>query len=799
MLRGTLFGAGLLFTISAAQAQLTNGLLAYWNFEDDVLDQQPATSGTSGTSANDGTINGGVTFDTGMSAGFGKAASFDGVAGSYISVPDPEGDTNDIDRTGADMSLSVWMKATSWTKGWQGIVVHGEGQDYRIARSGDGSPTQFAAVAGTTDIVSGSTYGAAPDGDGNWHHIVITAVNGGEAVFYVDGVQEGTSTGLGDPTVSIAPSGNATANTLFIGGNSERENRDFHGLLDDVAIWDRALTPEEVAVIHSEGTSGNALTTLLDQNDNDNDDLPNAWENLFGLDPEDNTGDNGADGDPDMDTISNIDEFNNGTSPILNDTDGDGLFDNEENNSGNFVSATNTGTDPNKKDTDGDGLDDKVENNSGDFVDATMTGSNPHVVDTDSDTMPDNYEVINLQDPNTIDGGLDPDSDTINNLAEFGAGTDPQKEDTDDDFANDNVEAANMTNPLVPDTDGDGILDGYETKNGFQSYISPTDTGTDPLVADTDLDGFDDNAEIALGTDPTDIGSVPPPSTLPIFDDFEDNSLDVGLWKTVTNTVPQDNKGTNFGGSVSEEGGNIQFANRGYLYTATEFDPALVGGIQISGELTFLTTQDVVSILTRSDATPSDSYGEVTSGVQFSLNANGDNVGITARNGDHTVENAVVDGMIDFQANVVYTFTVIDDGDGALSLVVTDKEAPENTISVSAELTNDISDNNHVVVHNREGNRTSNLHQIEIESFLGSASNEILEISYDSAGDQFTLTWESRAGISYYIYSSPDLIDFSNEVADDLAGEAGSTTFTFDNPEPGLNKLFFLVGPPPAN
>ncbi|MDB4507230.1 hypothetical protein N9055_03340, partial [Akkermansiaceae bacterium] len=174
-------------------------------------------------------------------------------------------------------------------------------------------------------------------------------------------------------------------------------------------------------------------------------------------------------------------------------------------------------------------------------------------------------------------------------------------------------------------------------------------------------------------------------------------------------------------------------------------------------------------------------------------------VGITARNGDHTVENAVVDGMIDFQANVVYTFTVIDDGDGALSLVVTDKEAPENTISVSAELTNDISDNNHVVVHNREGNRTSNLHQIEIESFLGSASNEILEISYDSAGDQFTLTWESRAGISYYIYSSPDLIDFSNEVADDLAGEAGSTTFTFDNPEPGLNKLFFLVGPPPAN
>ncbi|MDB4507215.1 LamG domain-containing protein, partial [Akkermansiaceae bacterium] len=110
-----------------------------------------------------------------------------------------------MDRTGADLSLSVWLKATSWSQSWQGIVVHGEGQDYRLARRSEDSPTKFAGVAGTTDIVTGGTYGDASDGDGNWHHIVLTAVNGGEAILYVNGVVEGTSTGLTDPTVSIAP------------------------------------------------------------------------------------------------------------------------------------------------------------------------------------------------------------------------------------------------------------------------------------------------------------------------------------------------------------------------------------------------------------------------------------------------------------------------------------------------------------------------------------------------------------------------------------------------------------------
>ena len=53
---------------------------------------------------------------------------------------------------------------------------------------------------------------------------------------------------------------------------------------------------------------------------------------------------------------------------IPQDTDGDGLLDSVESNTGTFVSVTDTGTDPNNADSDGDGLSDGVETNTGVYV-----------------------------------------------------------------------------------------------------------------------------------------------------------------------------------------------------------------------------------------------------------------------------------------------------------------------------------------------------------------------------------------------------------------------------------------------
>ena len=122
------------------------------------------------------------------------------------------------------------------------------------------------------------------------------------------------------------------------------------------------------------------------------------------------------------------------TDPTKADTDGDGLNDGVETNTGLFVSATNTGTNPTVADTDGDGLSDKVETNTGIFVSAVNTGTNPTVADTDGDGLSDGAEVDAGTDPLEFDV-LDTDGDGISdddelnltqtdpNTPSFGPGT----------------------------------------------------------------------------------------------------------------------------------------------------------------------------------------------------------------------------------------------------------------------------------------------------------------------------------------------------------------------------------------
>ena len=105
--------------------------------------------------------------------------------------------------------------------------------------------------------------------------------------------------------------------------------------------------------------------------------MNDAFEVRFQFNPlnQDSDGDGIPDGaeDEDGDTLTNAQEAALGTSPRLNDTDNDGLKDQEEVNV--YL------TDPKKSDTDGDFLSDGTE--------VKFTSTNPLVKDTDGDGIQD--------------------------------------------------------------------------------------------------------------------------------------------------------------------------------------------------------------------------------------------------------------------------------------------------------------------------------------------------------------------------------------------------------------------------
>ena len=149
------------------------------------------------------------------------------------------------------------------------------------------------------------------------------------------------------------------------------------------------VTPEE------SWTSPDGTTTLYADTNEVRSGYTTVWASS-----NDTDGDGLADG-VETNTGTFVSASDTGTDPDNSDTDDDGLADGVETNTGTFVSASDTGTDPHVADTDSDGLSDGAETGTGTFVDATNTGTNPHLADTDNDGLSDFVET-----------GLDPNTDS---------------------------------------------------------------------------------------------------------------------------------------------------------------------------------------------------------------------------------------------------------------------------------------------------------------------------------------------------------------------------------------------------
>ncbi len=362
-----------------SHGQLVNGLLNYWDFEGDFEDNAGEFPGSASTTDDDGTNAGG---NVALSGG-GPLGIYGDFARDYVEVSD----SADLIAANENLSISAWFRVDGFDQSWQALIGHGEGSDYRIARRGDG---QGMGYAGGVGDIPGSDM--VPVNDGLWHHVVAITEHNVSTRLWVDGnlvatggVPALTDNGAGRLMIGGNPQGNA-------GDAPPTQYRPWNGGIDDVAMWDRVLTDAEIGDLYNGGLAGDSLAILLDPNDDDDDGLPNAWEVANGLDPDDPTGDNGAEGDPDNDGVNNVDEFDDGTDPQDDDTDNDFSTDGEE---------RDNGTDPLDPDSDDDSLLDGHETNNGpnSYVSPTDTGTDPNELDTDNDGVGDGLEIALGTDP----------------------------------------------------------------------------------------------------------------------------------------------------------------------------------------------------------------------------------------------------------------------------------------------------------------------------------------------------------------------------------------------------------------
>ena len=240
------YNKGAAMRVGGDESWLTNGLVGYWKMDEaswntttgQVIDSSGA--GNNGTSAGNATTAGGR---------FANGGTFDGT-GDYVQKTS----ATSLELTG-NRTISAWLKLS--TAGLTNRYVLSD----RSNATADNYAIIYGWVAGKYEFLAspGNYTGDDPRtalntvvNDTSWHHIVFT-YDGVNMVGYLDGVTNVVSR----KTTTFIPN---AAN--FNIGTDDGSSNFWTGLMDDVRIYNRALSANEVAKIYNWGPPPVAQWTM---------------------------------------------------------------------------------------------------------------------------------------------------------------------------------------------------------------------------------------------------------------------------------------------------------------------------------------------------------------------------------------------------------------------------------------------------------------------------------------------------------------------------------------------------------
>jgi len=221
-------------------APTPDSLVAWWPGDGNGLDV---------TGNHSGKVWSGVTFPGGVA---GQAFGFDGTSG-YVAVPDAPALSPHVGTNG-EMSVEAWVWISQYPErdsitGWdyRDVLTKGEpgSWEYLLRIDTAGVPgfhvVSPSAAPPTASAVGGQLL------LNRWHHLVGTLKKGQFVRLYQDGQLVADGTNFDIITAD-------TTSPLYIGRRAE--GGFFRGLVDEPAIYSRALNSEEIVALYAGGSEG---------------------------------------------------------------------------------------------------------------------------------------------------------------------------------------------------------------------------------------------------------------------------------------------------------------------------------------------------------------------------------------------------------------------------------------------------------------------------------------------------------------------------------------------------------------
>jgi hypothetical protein len=219
--------------VTASPALATTAPVGVWTFDEGSGTSVADSSGN----GDNGVLSGGVSWVPGVS---GTALSFDGTGQVKVS------DKTALEPQSA-VTVSAWVRQNGSPGDFRYVLAKGANNCIAASYglySGPNGGLQFYVSQGR-----GSVYAHSPDAgnrvwDGKWHLLVGT-YDGNTVQLYVDGAQVGSGTAWSGPLEYLLPN----SNDFYIGNYPGCSDHEFVGAIDDVMVWNRALSSGEIAAL----------------------------------------------------------------------------------------------------------------------------------------------------------------------------------------------------------------------------------------------------------------------------------------------------------------------------------------------------------------------------------------------------------------------------------------------------------------------------------------------------------------------------------------------------------------------